>query len=209
MGAFDRFRKLEKPRPERGGPTPPTDGVAERFGQPEMPSDPVESAPLNCAKCGGDSPARSETCFNCGAALDTPEMREHQEAYRVRHVEAQRKALAMRELRRKEAEEKAKLGLERRREAASQSAAPTPDRASDTFAGNSPLVWLLRAAAKIPDPWVRLGVQAAIVGGVVALVCYAIASPARYGLLLLVGILVGGGYGRGYYGYGYRRRWWW
>ncbi len=116
---------------DRAGPPSTTDGVAERFGQPEMPSDPAEAAPLNCGKCGGDNPARSETCFNCGAELDTPEMRAHQDEYRVRHVAAQQKALAMREARRHEVEAKALHELERRRSAASQPGEPTWGQSND------------------------------------------------------------------------------
>jgi hypothetical protein len=203
MGAFDRFRKLERARPDRAGPPSTTDGVAERFGQPEMPSDPAEAAPLNCGKCGGDNPARSETCFSCGAELDTPEMRAHQDEYRVRHVAAQQKALAMREARRHEVEAKALHELERRRSAASQPGEPTWGQSNDAWPAQMPLVWLLRASAKVPDPWLRLGLQIAIVGGFVALAGYGLSSPNRYGLLVLVAILLGGGAGRRY------RRWWW
>ncbi len=61
----------------------------------------------------------------------------------------------------------------------------------------------LAAARERPDPWLRLGLQIAIVGGFVALAGYSISIPNRYGLLVLVAILLGGGAGRRY------RRWWW
>ncbi|HTO54047.1 MAG TPA: hypothetical protein VMR50_11725 [Myxococcota bacterium] len=38
MAEFDRFRNLEKPRPERGaGPNEVSEGVAERFGEAQLP----------------------------------------------------------------------------------------------------------------------------------------------------------------------------
>src|SRR5262249_7262493 len=114
MGAFDRFRKLEDKRPERDGPPRPTpDSVAERFGQPEIPPDPSDSAPLHCAKCGGDNRATGKTCFNCGAELDTAEMRAHQVAHRATHMESQRRAEELRESRKKEALARAEAELEK------------------------------------------------------------------------------------------------
>ena len=79
MGAFDRFRNLEGRRPERdGGPDKTTEGVAEHFGQPDMPPDAAEAAPIRCLKCAGENPALSPSCFNCGAELDTAEVRANQ-----------------------------------------------------------------------------------------------------------------------------------
>jgi hypothetical protein len=206
MGAFDRFRRLERPRPERGGPPRPADeSVAERFGQPEIPPDPSDAAPLNCAKCGGDNPARSATCFNCGADLDTDEMRAHQIAWRARFAESQKRAQELREARKREAEAYAERELAKARtKAASQSAETPSTGAGDLLPGSMPLGWLLRATRAISDPGLRLGVQIAIVAAVVGLVGYGISSPSRYGLLILVGILLGGGMGGRRY-----RRWWW
>jgi hypothetical protein len=201
MGAFDRFRRLERPRPERPAPPSRDESVAERFGQPEIPPDPADAAPLHCAKCGGDNPARSATCFNCGADLDTPEMRAQQEAHRERHLESQRRALMEREARKREALAAAERELERRRHAATAPTEPTPTDFAGTW--NAPILSLFRWTGRIADPSLRLAAQVALAGAFIALVAYAISGPSRYGLLVLIAILLGGGTGRRY------RRWWW
>jgi hypothetical protein len=206
MGAFDRFRKLENPRPERsGGPTPPPDAVAGRFGQPEMPSDPADSAPLNCGRCGADNQAKSEKCFNCDADLHTPEMRRHQEARRARFLESQQRANAARETRKREAEAAAERELAARRQRGEQVRTPADEQNQWWSQSRIPLVWLLSAASGLPDPQLRLGVQIAIVAAFLALVVYAVTHPMMYGLWLVIILLVGGG-GGGYYRR--RRRWW-
>ncbi|HTO06324.1 MAG TPA: zinc ribbon domain-containing protein [Myxococcota bacterium] len=213
-GPFDRFRNLERPRPEREGeaePEPTPDGVAERFGQPDMPPDASDAAPVRCPKCGGENPVRAAACFNCGAELDTPEVRAHRVEEKARFAAEQRRASAQREARRREAEAYAERELARHKAQLEQKSAPTSD--VDSGQSNVPVAWLWRATGQVSDPWIRLVLQLAIIGGVGALVLYGISSPGRYGLLILVGILLGGGsYVGGYYGYGRYgryRRWWW
>lgn len=208
MGAFDRFRKLEKPRPERAsGPQPPTEGVAERFGQPEMPSDPADAAPLNCGRCGADNPAKSEKCFNCDADLHTPEMRRHQEARRARYLAERERANVARETRKRESEAAAERELAERRRRNETIRTPADERTQWWQTSRIPLMWLVNAAGSLQDPQLRLGVQVAIVAAFVALVAYAVTHPLYYGLWILIALMVGGG-GGGYYR-GYRRRGWW
>jgi hypothetical protein len=209
-GPFDRFRNLEKPRPERDGPPEPApESVAERFGQPEMPPDPAEAAPVHCAKCGAENQPRAGSCFNCGADLDTAEVRAHRVEEKARFAAEQRRAAVLRESRRKEAEAYAEREIARHRAQQGQSATPA---ANDADSSPVPVAWLWRATGRISDPWIRLALQIAIVCGIGALVVYGL-SPGRFGLLILVGILLGGGgYMGGYYGYGRYgryRRWWW
>jgi len=207
---FDRFKNLERPRPEREGPPDPTpDGVAERFGQPEMPPDPSDAAPVHCSKCGAENQVRAGSCFNCGADLDTAEVRAHRVEEKARFAAEQRRAAQLRESRHKEAEAAAERELARHRAQQAQNPAGTP---SDSAESSVPVAWLWRATGRVSDPWLRLALQIGIIFGLGALVLYGL-RPGRYGLLILVGILLGGGgYMGGYYGYGRYgryRRWWW
>jgi hypothetical protein len=210
MGAFDRFRNLEKRRPERdGGPDKTAEGVAERFGQPDMPPDPAEAAPIRCLKCGGENPARSNGCFNCGADLDTAEVRANQVAERANWAESQKRAAVMREAKKKEAEAYAERALAKLREDQQKRVQGSPaEEATNEAWGTVPLFWLLRLTRQVSDPWLRLGVQVALVGGIVGLVIYALGDPSRLGFLIVVGILLGGG-GYSRYGRWRRRDWWW
>ena len=209
MGAFDRVRNLEKRRPERdGGPEKTTEGVAERFGQPDMPPDPAEAAPIRCLKCGGENPALSNGCFNCGAELDTAEVRANQVVERARWAESQKHAAVLREAKKKEAEAYAERALAKLRADEQARARGQVDESSGEAWGTVPLFWLLRVTRQISDPWLRLGVQVALVGGLVGLVIYALGDPSRLGFLVLVGILLGGG-GYSRYGRWRRRGWWW
>ncbi len=205
MGAFDRFRKLEKPRPERGGPErPPPDTVADRFGQPEMPSDSADSAPLNCGRCGADNAAKSEKCFNCSADLHTPEMRRHQEARRTRFLEEKERANTARDSRKREAAAAAERELAERRRRGETIRTPADEQNEWWNRSRIPLVWLIHAAGSLQDPQLRMGVQVAIVAAFVGLVIWAVGHPMQYGVWILIAVLVGGG-GGGLYR---RRRWW-
>jgi hypothetical protein len=205
MGAFDRFRKLEGPRPERKGPAPTTEGVAERFGQPEMPADASDSLPINCAKCGADNKPKSERCYNCGADLDTLEMRAHQEKHRAQELELEKRRAERREAQKREAEATLQREVERQKKD-QELIDSVPSDSPSGLASQMPIAWLWRATTRVPDGWLRLSLQLAIVGGIGALVMYGISSPTRYGLLAVVAILLGGGGGGYYYR---RRRWWW
>ena len=209
-GPFDRFRNLENPRPEREDPPEPTpESVAERFGQPEIPPDASDAAPVHCAKCGAENQPRAASCFNCGDSLDTAEVRAHRVEEKARFAAEQRRAAELRESRRKEAEAFASREIARHRAQQGQSAGNVT---TDSDESPVPVAWLWRATNKVEDPWLRLGLQLAIVFGIGALVFYGL-SPDRLGLLILVGILLGGGgWLGGYYGYGRYgryRRWWW
>jgi hypothetical protein len=209
-GPFDRFRNLEDPRPEREDPAEPTpESVAGRFGQPEIPPDASDAAPVHCRKCGAENQARAPSCFNCGDSLDTAEVRAHRVEEKARFAAEQRRAEVLRESRHKEAEAYAEREIARHR--AQQGQIASSDT-SDSDQSPVPVAWLWRATNKVQDPWLRLGLQLAIVFGIGALVFYGLA-PDRLGLLILVGILLGGGgWLGGYYGYGRYgryRRWWW
>jgi len=211
MSVFDRFKKLERPRPEREEPPQPTpNSVAGRFGGPEIPPDPSEAAPVRCPKCGGENGAKTESCFNCGAELDTAEVRAHRIEEKARFSDQQRRAAALRESRKREAEAYAERELAKARAQQTLDQQAASGDGSGAWSGSVPFLWLMRAAGKIEDPWVRLGVQIALIGGLVGLVGYGISSPGRFGLLILVGILLGGGgysrYGR--WGRGRYRDWW-
>jgi hypothetical protein len=209
-GPFDRFRNLEQARPERDAPPEPTpESVAERFGQPDMPPEASDAAPVHCAKCGAENQPREARCFNCGASLDTAEVRAHRVEEKARFAAEQRRAAEQRESRHREAEAYAEREIARYRAQQQQTQNAPPDATNDSGASNVPVAWLWRATNQVSDPWLRLGLQLGIVGGMIALVLYGLSSPGAYGLLIVVGILLGGG-GYGYYGrYGRYRRWWW
>jgi hypothetical protein len=206
VGKLDRFRRLERPRPERkeGG----SSAVLDRFREPAKP-DPerepeVERGPRSCAACGANNSAISLRCFNCDADLGTPEMHAHQRAER-------RSAARQSEQERKRAEQLAQQEFERIRRESEQRPAPGPFPVPGTtnlppfeVQSASPLLWLLRALGGIEDPWYRFGARLALIGALIGLILYSVSAPGRYPLLILALLLLGGGGLRG----GYRRGRW-
>jgi hypothetical protein len=202
VGRLERFLRLERPRPDRkdGGGSASLD----RFRDPPRaePEDAEtgERVPRSCMKCAAQNNPGSAACFNCGADLDAPEMREHQ---RIERRRAQREA----EERRREAEALAERELEKlRRESAGQREPvlpPVPGTVHPPFdyAGASPLVWALRGLQVIQDPWYRFAARLAVIGTFIGLVVWSLSSPARYPFFLLAVLLLGGG------GLRRRRRW--
>jgi hypothetical protein len=213
---FERFRHLERQRPDRGSDSPRDPAVdpkvASRFGgtaPAEKPDAENPEAPLGCAGCGAENSATAKFCFNCGADLGAPEMRDYQRNERARYAEDLRRAAAELETRRREETEAAKKHLEERRRAAAaakDSAANEPSEFWDSaWTQRIPVLALFRSARVISDPWLRTGARVAIGGAFCALVWYACSARYGYPLWLLLALLLGV---RPRWGYGYRR-WWW
>jgi hypothetical protein len=198
MGAFDRFRNLEKRRPERAEPDRAAESVVERFSQPEIPPDAAEAAPIRCLDCGVENPARSAKCGNCGANLDTAEVRASQVAERANFAASQKHLAALREARKKQGEAAAERALAELRLSQQQR--------RELFAdGRSPLFLLLGWTRFVSDPQLRLALQIALVAGLAGLALWGLTSVSRlWSLVVACLLLFGGGYGR----WGRRTRWW-
>jgi len=204
VGRLDRFRRLERARPDRkeGGSA----AVLDRFREPSEESDPADKdaagrGPRSCAACGAENNAGVARCFNCDADLETPEMRAHQRHERrraEREAEEQRKAaeaLAQREF------ERIRRETEARRAPVREPIPGTTDLPPFELGSASPLVWLLRSLRVIEDPWYRFGARLLVISAFVGLLVFSLSGPQRYPFLILAVLLLGGGMG------GRRGRW--
>jgi hypothetical protein len=200
VGRLDRFLRLERARPDRKEGA--SSGSLDRFRDAPLPEpeDPgADRFARSCMKCGAENNSGASACFNCGADLDSPEMREHQ---RVERGRARRQA----EERRREAEALAEREVEKlRRESAARAEpvlTPVPGTVHPPFdfGSASPLVWAMRGLQVIQDPWYRFAARLALIGAFAGLVVWSLSSPARYPFFLLAVLLLGGG--------GFRRRRW-
>jgi hypothetical protein len=203
VGRLDRFRRLERERPDRkdAGSSAVLDRFREQPKEPDDDEGAPEGGPRSCVECGAENNAGAARCFNCDADLETPEMRAHQRRERRR---AEREAEEQREReeqeRRKQAEELAQREFERirreteaRRDPMSEPIPGTANPPPFEFGRASPLVWIMRTLGSIEDPWYRFGARLAVFTAFVGLLLYSLSSPNRYPLLILALLLLGGG----------------
>jgi ribosomal protein L40E len=203
MGAFDRFRRLERSRREHAGDAPPPRETLDRFRDPTPPLAEEGAAWLTkpCVKCGAENGALAERCTQCDADLGTDEMRAHRAVQRTREREMRERAAEPRVEREREAEEaleRARAGRQRRIETAASDEGK--ERIGD-LDWSRPLVALLRATRWIRSPWLRLGAQLGLVGGFVAAIFWSLLGSQRYPIIVLFLLLLG-------VAPSWRRRWW-